>query len=83
MRIDTLKRNLAVLRAGQTEILFSYGKAVAGKNLDTGQFFRTSTFWSDVTTRHIKDWLGSKYVESYAVDQDTLEKIAEDERDKT
>ena len=57
--------------AGTAEILYSYATPVAARHL--GQTFRTSTWYSVTTTRHLNEWCDINTVE---VDQSIINKLA-------
>jgi len=48
--------NRTELRAGDTRILFSYDTPVAGFSPEYG-YFKTETFHSVTTSRHVNQWL--------------------------
>jgi len=69
--------NIKVIGSNQTElylgngtvVLFSYSTPVAARTTDDG-FIRTSTKWSNTTSKHINNWggFGGKEVDQSVLD---------------
>ena len=60
MKINPIKSNMTELEVNGNSILFSYKTPVAGYD-DKGAF-RTGTWYSMTTTKHINQYLGGKDV---------------------
>jgi len=58
--------------AGIAQILYSYATPVAARH--NGQTFRTSTWYSVTTTRHLNEWCRGR--DTIEVSQDTIDKLA-------
>ena len=62
---------------GDKTILFSYQTPVAYHQFGVG-YFKTSTYWSRTTSKHITQWLikkGSKIGEVFNISQDKLDSL--------
>jgi len=60
--------------SGETRIFFSYETAVAGYSADVG-YFRSATYYSVTTSKHIGQWLRAEGQNPKAVAELTEEKI--------
>ena len=70
MRINIIGSNQTELYLGNgTVVLFSYNTPVAARTADDG-FIKTSTKWSNTTSKHINKWggFGGKEVEQSVLD---------------
>lgn len=75
MRLHSLAANANVLYFGDKAILFSYETPVAAFVPGRG-YLRTSTKWSQTTSRHIKKWLVDR--SSTEVPQEEIENLIKD-----
>jgi hypothetical protein len=58
IRLEPLGSNRTLLHINDgLEILFSYSTPVAGFSRTHGGYFKTTTFWSRTTSRHINQYL--------------------------
>ena len=78
MRLNQIKANQTELyiNRGPTRkdviVFFSYNTPVAAQ-LNNGDYVRTSTKWSQTTTRHINQWLDG--VDAKEVEQEVLNEL--------
>ena len=72
MKLKSIGSNMTELNINGVSVLFSYSTPVAGWD-DKGAF-RTSTYYSTTTTRHINKYLGGKNI-GRRVDQEYINSI--------
>ena len=64
MKLKPIASNLTQLDLENVTIYFSYKTPVAGID-QSGDFFRSSAYYSPTTTKHIKKALGRFYDDAY------------------
>mgnify|MGYP003125052962 CR=1 FL=1 len=72
MKVKTLnKNNTLITEDNERELLFSYDTCVAGR--DRHGFFKTSTYFSRTTSKHINAYLDGRKARN--ISQSTLNKL--------
>lgn len=73
MNVKQLAPNVTLItfRSG-LQLLYSYSTPVAGHQSDMG-YFRTKTYYSSTTSRHINNYLGT--VKAQVVDQSWIDNL--------
>ena len=56
MKLTPIQANMTELELMNGYILFSYKTPVASTMKSTGEYFKTSKFWSKTTSRHMNKW---------------------------
>jgi hypothetical protein len=77
MRLNPIRANLNEIDTRNYRLLISYETPVAYFDRKTNTYHKTSTKWSNTTTRHIKEWVAhlSEGVEWFMHEQSHFDDI--------